>query len=55
MKPSPERTYTCSDYREEMRLLALRRRLEQGSDLTAEERRAIAREVEDLERSMAMD
>ena len=55
MKPSPERTYTCSDYREEMRLLALRRRLEQGGDLTAEERQAIAREVALLEQSMAMD
>jgi hypothetical protein len=38
-----------------MRLLALRRRLERGVDLTPEERLAIRREVELLERSMEMD
>ena len=55
MNPSPKRTYTCSDYREEMRLLALRRRLERADDLGGEERQAILREIELLERSMAMD
>lgn len=53
MQPSPLRTYTCSDYREEMRLLALKRRLAQDG-LTDEERRRVAAEIERLERAMAM-
>ena len=54
MKPSPLRKYTCADYREEMRLLALRRRLEK-EDLSEEERVLLAREIEVLHESMAMD
>ncbi|MHB8763761.1 MAG: hypothetical protein ACYDA8_05395 [Deferrisomatales bacterium] len=54
MKPSPLRTYTCTDYRDEMRLLALKRRLA-GDELGEEERRALAAEVERIERAMAMD
>jgi hypothetical protein len=41
-------TYTCADYRQEMILLGLRRRLAQGS-LSAEERRAILEEIRKLE------
>ena len=53
MKPSPLRRYTCSDYREEMRLLALRRRLEQPG-LPEDERRRTAEEIEALEKALAM-
>ncbi len=54
MKPSPLRRYTCSDYREEMRLLGLRRRLEQ-EDLPPDERRRLEEEIRRLEREMGMD
>lgn len=54
MKPSPERTYTCSDYRQEMRLLGLKRRLEEA-ELSDEERARIEAEIRDLERQMGMD
>lgn len=53
MKPAAQRTYTCAHYREEMRLLGLRRRLEQEG-VTREERDRLLREIERLERSMAM-
>ncbi|MDW7711560.1 MAG: hypothetical protein SCH98_13910 [Deferrisomatales bacterium] len=53
MKPAAERSYTCAHYREEMRLLGLRRRLEQGSP-GPEEREELLREIELLERTMAM-
>jgi hypothetical protein len=52
--PSALRKYTCSDYREEMRLLAMKRRLEQ-EDLPEGERERLAEEIERIERSMAMD
>lgn len=53
MKPSPLRTYTCSDYREEMRLLGLKRRLER-EDLTEEERLRLQEEIAAVERALAM-
>lgn len=53
MKPSPLRTYTCGDYREEMRLLGLKRRLEQG-DLSEDERLRLAEEIRALEFSLEM-
>jgi len=53
--PSPRRTYTCADYREEMRLLSLRRRLERDPELSREELQVLIREIELLERAMAMD
>lgn len=40
--------YTCSEYREEMILLALRRRLQQP-DLAEEERARLLREIARLE------
>ncbi len=46
--------YTCREYREEMVLLGLRRRLEQ-KDLPEEERRALRRRLQELEAEMAMD
>ncbi len=54
MKPSPQRTYTCSDYRQEMRLLGLKRRLEDPA-LTDDERRRLEAEIQALEREMGMD
>ena len=49
--PTP---YTCSEYREEMLLLSLRRRLHAES-LTEEERAELRRQIRDLEASMGMD
>jgi hypothetical protein len=43
--------YTCAEYREEMMLLGLRRRLN-DNDLTEEEKQDICREIEKLEISM---
>mgnify|MGYP001787648481 CR=1 FL=1 len=54
MKPSSPRTYTCADYREEMRLLALQRRL-QGMKADDPEREQVLTEIRALERAMAMD
>jgi len=54
VKPSPQRTYTCSDYRQEMRLLGLKRRLEDPA-LTDDERRRLEAEIQALEREMGMD
>lgn len=46
--------YTCSEYREEMLLLSLERRLN-TEDLTEEEREGLKRQIRDLEASMGMD
>ena len=46
--------YTCSDYREEMMLLGLKRRLE-NQDLPEEERRIILEKVQCLEYEMDLD
>jgi len=54
MAASPPGKYTCADYRDEMRLLGLRRRLEK-QDLTEEERRRLLEEIVEIERRMAMD
>lgn len=54
MKPSPLRKYTCADYREEMRLLGLRRRLERD-DLSEEERERLRTEVEAIEQSLSLN
>jgi hypothetical protein len=43
--------YTCAEYREEMMLLGLRRRLN-DKDVSEEERRVIYREIERLEAEM---
>ena len=45
--------YSCIDYRQEMMLLALRRRLAQD-DLSEEERRRINEEMQKLESAMKM-
>jgi hypothetical protein len=45
--------YTCADYREEMMLLGLKRRLEAG-DLSEEETHSIQEQVAAIEKSMGM-
>jgi hypothetical protein len=43
--------YTCAEYREEMMLLGLKRRLH-NNDVTEEEKQEIRREIEKLESAM---
>ena len=45
--------YTCLDYRSEMRLLGLKRRLKE-KDLSEEEKALILQEIEELEKAMKM-
>ncbi len=46
--------YTCVDYRTEMTLLGLKRRLEQKG-LSAEEREDILKQIKKLEATMGLD
>jgi len=46
--------YTCVDYRSEMKLLGLKRRLEQ-ENVSKEERAQIAQEIKELEKEMEMN
>lgn len=46
--------YTCNEYREEMRLMALKRKLEQ-SELSEAERVVAEAEIKELEAKMGMD
>jgi hypothetical protein len=46
--------YSCKEYREEMQLLGLKRRLK-DRDLTPEEKRSIIRQIEALECDMGMN
>lgn len=52
MSNSPSR-YTCNEYREEMLLLSLRRRLADPS-LPAAEKEALQKEIQELEKQMGM-
>jgi hypothetical protein len=52
--PENDARYTCREYREEMVLLGLRRRLAQ-EDLSEEERRALRARLARLEAEMEMD
>ncbi|MBW6484593.1 MAG: hypothetical protein K0B01_00355 [Syntrophobacterales bacterium] len=45
--------YTCRDYREEMILLGLKRRLNQA-DLGGDERAELSKEIENIEKKMGM-
>ena len=45
--------YNCSDYREEMILLGLRRRLNHA-DISADERKEVIEEIEDIEKQMGL-
>ena len=51
MTESPD--YTCADYREEMILLGLRRRVE-NPDISKEEKTAILSRIQELEKSLDM-
>ena len=46
--------YTCAEYREEMLLLGLKRRLE-TPDLSESEKRRLTEEIRELEKKMGMD
>ena len=46
--------YTCVDYRSEMKLLGLKRRLK-DENLSEEERAQIFQEIEELEKKMDMN
>ena len=46
--------YTCHEYREEMILLGLQNRLN-AEDLKEEEKKAILKEIEELEKKMDMN
>ena len=45
--------YTCHEYREEMQLLGLQRRLN-DKDISEEERQHLKEKIKDLEASMGM-
>jgi len=46
--------YTCVDYRSEMKLLGLKRRLEE-ENLSEEEKAQIVQEIKELEKKMDMN
>ncbi len=46
--------YTCNDYREEMVLLGLRKRLN-NPDLTKEEKASLLKDIKEIEKRMGMD
>ena len=46
--------YTCVDYRSEMRLLGLKKRLKE-EDLSEEEKALIIQEIKDLEKAMKIN
>ncbi len=52
MKPNPK--YTCTEYRQEMLLLGLKRQLEDPA-LSEGQKRRIAETVRELEMQMGMD
>jgi hypothetical protein len=53
-KMPPKRTYTCNDYREEMRLLGLKKRLNE-KNLSKTEKQTIEAEITKLEETLQMD
>lgn len=52
--PPDLKPYGCAEYREEMMLLGLQRRLN-APELSQEERHCILREIEELKQKMDMD
>ena len=50
----PKNNYTCNDYREEMRLLGLKKRLNE-TNLSKAEKQAIEAEITRLEKALQMD
>lgn len=53
-KPKQTSTYTCNEYREEMILLALQRRLA-SPDLSDRERKDLLEEIARVEKQMGID
>ena len=53
-KPQKPARYTCNEYREEMILLALQKRLA-APGLSPEEREALLKEIAQVERQMGID
>ena len=49
-----DQSYTCSDFREEMILVALKNRLA-SENLTDEERGALEKRIKELESSIGLD
>jgi hypothetical protein len=49
-----DKTYTCNDYRAEMRLLGLKKQLNE-KDLSPAEKQAIKAEILKLEKALQMD
>ena len=50
----PKKTYTCSDYREEMRLLGLKKRLNENK-LSKAEKQTIEAEITKLEKALQIE
>jgi len=50
----PKSTYTCNDYRAEMRLLGLKNRLNE-KNLSKAEKQALEAEIAKLEKALQMD
>jgi hypothetical protein len=50
----PKKTYSCNDYREKMRLLGLKKRLNENN-LSKAEKQTIEAEITKLERALQMD
>jgi len=53
-KSKPAGPYTCNDYREEMILLGLQKRLSSGQ-LTSGEKENLLKEIAELEKQMGLD
>ena len=50
----PKNQYTCSDYREEMRLIGLKKRLNE-ENLSRTEKKTIETEIAELEKTLQLD
>jgi len=50
----PKEKYTCSDYREEMRLIGLKKRLNEDT-LSPMEKQIIEAEINNLEKTLHLD
>ena len=50
----PKEKYTCSDYREEMRLIGLKKRLNEDT-LSPTEKQIIEAEINNLEKTLQLD
>lgn len=53
-KPKPSGQYTCNEYREEMILLGLQKKLS-STGLTPEQRQRLLKEIAQVEKQMGLD